>query len=757
MKKTILFILLAALVGNLMAQSFANDQENLKKYWYYRQRLKENFIFMSDGNERGSNLPVDRIVPNVEGIDSEGNLVFGTVRYVNWDDCNGALPYYIMLLATEYKLLKKYANASNDNDLVAAETLHELQNAVNTIERLDLFVREGVVNNSPDGVFRRSDVCNLDNRVGKYNIESTSEFFPMVDHFKALNHNVRMEYYFSEPLWESKDPVPVDNSVLVRYNSQDNVLKFIEAEALAREMLEDYPDAYAVKTKLYYLTKLMIKNMYHEDEPRSFWDRDEHADENGFMNKTWYLKDPDKLSDNPNILDGLIASENGGAGDLWTYFTSYGYSKSSKRFGYDYKGTDLSWYLFKRAMGINYEQYSTLTTLKIEYSHCSPSYIFRITDVSGRNVPIMFPIINPLPWCWVTAETEMSSQSIHSEWFFRTLAMVNDISPSWILNSLFPKYRSTYKYLVNKRFVEQAPLDQLPLIWSILNNVSQISDDDRAYIGGLLEQAPACGPWNIGYDGDNDGNNDAYFIPEGSFEWSSPNRFVWPELRGVSDPGAWKRTGYYNGIDYMVLHNLYWLTKVESSQMSTTYPDEIVEDQPVDIISKSEHVYARNRVTLSSNFHVTANPDYKYVAGTASDMRRTSDADYAFTKVELDDYESTCHCEPIFKSSSSMALQLDGSEMLKSADKDNDQSGMVIPTSVTIYPNPAKEQITVTSNQYIQDVLLLNSTGKILLEFSDLNTNKHTFTIASLMPGLYMVKTTTVDGYEKVEKVLKKD
>ena len=29
----------------------------------------------------------------------------------------------------------------------------------------------------------------------------------------------------------------------------------------------------------------------------------------------------------------------------------------------------------------------------------------------------------------------------------------------------------------------------------------------------------------------------------------------------AANKDGWKRHGYYNGIDYMLLHNLYWLTK----------------------------------------------------------------------------------------------------------------------------------------------------------------------------------------------------
>ena len=55
--------------------------------------------------------------------------------------------------------------------------------------------------------------------------------------------------------------------------------------------------------------------------------------------------------------------------------------------------------------------------------------------------------------------------------------------------------------------------------------------------------APNCGPYNYG-------NNNW-----GSYEWSAPNRLVWPEHLGNDIDNI----GSYSGLDYMLLHNLYYL------------------------------------------------------------------------------------------------------------------------------------------------------------------------------------------------------
>ena len=105
MKKIITFLLFVAVFINLSAQ-YTNEQNNLKKYWYYRKRLKENFIFISPYNLPGSNIPLDCIQPKTKMIN--GSVVPEEIKWISWDDCNGALPHYIMVLATEFKLLKMY-------------------------------------------------------------------------------------------------------------------------------------------------------------------------------------------------------------------------------------------------------------------------------------------------------------------------------------------------------------------------------------------------------------------------------------------------------------------------------------------------------------------------------------------------------------------------------------------------------------------------------------------------------------------------
>jgi hypothetical protein len=83
--------------------------------------------------------------------------------------------------------------------------------------------------------------------------------------------------------------------------------------------------------------------------------------------------------------------------------------------------------------------------------------------------------------------------------------------------------------------------EHFPLVYVLLHGGStRVSPQ---LYGGLLNAAPADGPFNHG---------DAANV----CAWSSPSRLVWPESN--ESPEAWIQ-GDYNGLDYLLMHNLYQL------------------------------------------------------------------------------------------------------------------------------------------------------------------------------------------------------
>ncbi|MEJ5265989.1 MAG: hypothetical protein WHT29_11795 [Bacteroidales bacterium] len=110
----------------------------------------------------------------------------------------------------------------------------------------------------------------------------------------------------------------------------------------------------------------------------------------------------------------------------------------------------------------------------------------------------------------------------------------------------------TYEFLVLRSYEDyDHPYEHFPLIYTILHGRSSKFDDyyqtQFERYEDLLNSAPTCGTYNFGK------NN----IPSRPSNWSVSNRLVWPEKIDKDD-----ELGYYNGIDYMLLHNLFWLTYI---------------------------------------------------------------------------------------------------------------------------------------------------------------------------------------------------
>ena len=122
MKNALLFFSVLLLRAPILGQS--TDQENLEKYWQYRDRYRQQFTKI--GSEQGESLPLksrqyqsdqSNMVDDGNGnmvpaYSIGGNLQNGNAFRI-WDNTieHG---YYLMMLASEYELLRR-----DDQDLTA--------------------------------------------------------------------------------------------------------------------------------------------------------------------------------------------------------------------------------------------------------------------------------------------------------------------------------------------------------------------------------------------------------------------------------------------------------------------------------------------------------------------------------------------------------------------------------------------------------------------------------------------------------------
>lgn len=75
---------------------------------------------------------------------------------------------------------------------------------------------------------------------------------------------------------------------------------------------------------------------------------------------------------------------------------------------------------------------------------------------------------------------------------------------------------------------------------------------------------------------------------------------------------------------------------------------------------------------------------------------------------------------------------------------------------ITLFPNPTKEFLTINSstNQTINEIKILDLSGKNVLQKTDLNTTEETISISQLSSGVYQLIITFQEGYQ-VAKIVK--
>jgi len=168
----------------------------------------------------------------------------------------------------------------------------------------------------------------------------------------------------------------------------------------------------------------------------------------------------------------------------------------------------------------------------------------------------------------------------YDDYKLRSLCATGNISSAKGLN---PYQVLILKQKQNQTESPKRSYEHLPLLWSVLNsNYSYISSADQQFVLNLLKEAPSCGPNNYSAKDSSDWNID----------WSSDNRLVWPE-----NCGTLNNIGQFNGLDYMLLHNLYWLANLVAVKQNRTNPQ-------TSVLNKNETFEATNDITISNSINL---------------------------------------------------------------------------------------------------------------------------------------------------------
>lgn len=697
MKKILLIIFLnIGLFFNLFAQT---TSENLQKYWYYRERLKNFVLVSSNYNEPGTNIPAFR-------INKDKDLI-------SWDDGNGALNQYISMLATEYKLLKIYGQDYS-------QTTKELYYALKSFERLDVtaeyYYRTNHTQYSSDlnGFFIREDITK--EFWNKYGKDGTNPYFKQKNVVRKLDVDSIYNYDYE--------------------NSEDNCWHLLESFSLVNALVEnEMVNGVLIDFKQIVKDNVnrIISSMIHHNPINTIaWEITPPSQIKYDLEYLWYILNP--------VTNELVNLGNGTDGTM--LYASYGFAQVGNKIVESDKFTPpyYSNPIFKNMLCAPLpELYLSLDV----YHRVIPIILTAYVDVElslrGSNYKEgVFDFVTDPPIYKTLKTWSLNLADIGiDDYELRSLCATGNIKDA---NGLNP-----YKVLIKKQNENTIyKYEHLPLIWSIVNNsYSYISSDDRTFIFELLNEAPACGP---------------YFFESGDDGglWSCGSRLIWPENQNGGD-----KPGEYNGLDYMLLHNLYWLSTISQYPQNINYNpltyqsnsivaiNQITCSESIDLNDNSIEFFAGNSIKLLPGFKVEGSSNENFIA-------KIDDGVVAkFKKLPLTGYNSCNDFIDILDTKGYKSTNKINYKTSEDIDLNKNDEKIFI-SDIKIYPNPIDENLNIESNNNIciKRVEIYNNTNLILTkEYKSID--RITINISEFETGIYFVKIFDENNKIYIKKIIK--
>lgn len=653
MKKYVLLTI--AIITSTSFMYSQNLEQNLKKYWYYRERLKSDFMVVDNNNAQGTNLPAS------SRYEKDGEVILG------WGDSEGFLGQYIMVLATEYRLLK-------DNEKDYSETLQELKNALNAFERLDKYAEywwrdphSSLANNADvNGFFIRDDVGSDDQSISF-----------------ILNHPNSQLAQSGVTKIES-DFINADDGGHPCEMSKDQVWSMLPALALVEKLVDE--PGYIIQDALganvtfrEWARKITHRVITHCQSPTC----------------SWFIWNP--------VVPQLV------------------------RRGYDVHEQGA---LYEWPFHFGFAGAGNSITHQIGYASLhSGSSSSNGTDFRE-------------------AARFQANHNPKKFYSFGSLMSIMEGESSWAGLGTWGDEFTYYEFLRHV-MIDVHWYEQLRLIRGLLHESPDISYDDqnaRQTYMDLLNSAPECGPYKYQYTVFDNGFY--WYFYWANKDWSSNNRLIWPERLGVNNGFS----GFYNGLDYMLLHNLFCLTYenfIETVEVGDLFP--LV--QSTDIISSNTipanfpvFYIADRKVQLKPGFHAESSCYFNAHISSLS-------SNFSYQKIS---YQPQCNYNiPGPPQTPSQIVTVSGSSTLTGDSTLTDSTNCSKKSTaletysdngIMIYPNPGKGKFIIESKNPVEElnsIEIVNTLGQKVYSYPEINKSKVTVDISTHPKGIYFVKIST--------------
>lgn len=543
----ICFLLAVVVVGQ-------NHYELHAKYWRYRSRLRNDFMLVGTG--QGMSIPLEQrgayYAPYLSStapyytFNSNPNGTDG--QTAKWGDAMGELGYYIGVLATEYELLR-----SNGQDV--SQTVYEAYCALYALNRMDWNAENLWTlvynNNNPsspgnwppalNGFMVRDDV-DLDfvlNNYQHFNYFGNRGFISNI----KINNSMNISNGGQQTCWSTAmyNTGPAYHGTFI---SQDNYYNVLVGLTLLRKYMDPnqvYTDAQGIvqsfhdgKTKLWE-EAYAIANRVHQY----------------FQNTSGgFIKYPDGSN---------IATANGGFVDAYAFAHSEAVGRMhANNYSNPYFNPTEGWAAFHDKCD------------RYNYTHTNSAALnaWRI----AISIPARWTVYQAVPH----NISGLPQTGLFQEAFWQTIAdglsgtndkAVMTTNLTAICNCRYnfngnitgdkmkgPEYSTDPFGNVRNIFHGQ-------LLRVALNGYKSCSEgepnpfpsSDFNQVGPMLEFADCYGTWSYspGYGPSYSASQDQ------NFEWHTTSRLDWPDRRKELNHTFFP--GEYNGLDYMLYHNLYYL------------------------------------------------------------------------------------------------------------------------------------------------------------------------------------------------------
>ena len=740
----------------LPASFFAQDQQtNLEKYWRYRDRLRNNFVVVDPNVEMpGVNIPIAEVWLSCP---KDANDPPGEYRFIGTGDFNVEFNHYISILATEYRLL-----SNNGQDVTT--TVTELLYAMLAFERIDAYaemqyrkalnMQDKYLNGDINGFFLRGD-------------QSTKFFYQYKEHFFDYE-----PHYFENLGTQPDDEVTTDmvlrNYVQGRYNFNSGF------EAGGENNLE-----------------AGICRVTLDDGECKITPKDKKL---GGEYKMAYTQGYEATS-NDNMVHMILALS---------------LVKSLVDNNVDISGIPITW-IGGSPIKSDLETKGILFNGHVNFKNWADNIVNRMVNFLSSNAQISIPpkfgdIINPVTLVKVAKGSDEDG-AITALWYGFVKAANNRFNG----NISLPPSESATLFNGIVTGLDYKDLEYLAQILAVVGNTTILPDLEIAVRGSkhldlpllhmileghtnanyvslhekvlaLLNKAPICG--NRNYNPltlDQTTENPLFY----SLDWqSSQNSIInQPDLK--SNVTYAKETA---GLDYMFLHNLYYLAfNIPSPASNFEISSTITSPAAIDVTAQSVslktgfHAYAdesstvgcedfaiglRNQYSIgdyetsskyiSCNSNISENRLHIYPLGLQCDPRlykkinvtQCPDNYFNIQQNHTNDINTSIRVNSI---DAFLSYQFDGYGLLRSIaitdTSEISQSEITKSTvvnadnaNVIVYPNPVISSATIECSDATDMRIEITNTLGFMMEQKVINSNHVTLDLSSYTAGIYFIR-----------------